>query len=155
MLPWFVPEITPAISRPGVRRRGLDPSDGPANVRAVVEAQMMALVRHSRWMGVDHDTLRVTGGAAVNLEVLQVMADVTGARVVPLETVNAAALGAALRAWHADQAASGTAMAWADIVAPFLRPSPSGAVSPRPGLRRTYDELMRAQASFEAAGPAT
>ena len=80
MLPWFEPEITPAVARPGVRRRRLDPSDAAANVRAVVEAQMMALVRHSSWMGVRPDTLHVTGGAAVNLEILQVMADVSGAR---------------------------------------------------------------------------
>ena len=52
MLPWFEPEITPAVAAPGVRRRGLDEHDAAANVRAVVEAQMMALALHSRWMGV-------------------------------------------------------------------------------------------------------
>jgi hypothetical protein len=52
MLPWFEPEITPEVLTPGVRRYGLDPDDGPANVRAVVEAQMMAMANHSAWMGV-------------------------------------------------------------------------------------------------------
>ena len=52
MLPWFEPEITPTVAVPGVRRRGLDEHDAAANVRAVVEAQMMALALHSRWMGV-------------------------------------------------------------------------------------------------------
>jgi sugar (pentulose or hexulose) kinase len=93
----------------------------------------------------------VTGGAAVNLEILKVMADVSGAQIVPVETRNAAALGAALRAWHADAAASGQAVAWQDIVSSFVRPSGSGAIFARPELRRTYDELMRAQARFEAA----
>jgi sugar (pentulose or hexulose) kinase len=134
-----------------VRRSGLDPADGPANVRAVVEAQMMALMRHSRWMGVDHDTLHVAGGAAVNLDILRVMADVSGARVVPLGTGNAAALGAALRAWHADEAASGRAIAWEDIVAPFIRRPASETISPRPELRGTYDEMMAAHERFEIA----
>ena len=151
MLPWFEPEITPAVARPGVRRRHLDPSDAAANVRAVVEAQMMALVRHSSWMGVRPDTLHVTGGAAVNLEILKVMADVSGAQIVPVETRNAAALGAALRAWHGDAVASGQVVAWEDIVSLFVRGSGSGPISPRPELRGTYDALMQAQARFEAA----
>src|SRR6185369_4524684 len=39
MLPWFVPEITPVVATPGVRRERLDEHDAAATVRAVVEAQ--------------------------------------------------------------------------------------------------------------------
>src|SRR6185503_5262604 len=102
MLPWFVPEITPVVAEPGVRRQRLDERDAAANVRAVVEAQMMALLRHSRWMGVAVDVIHVTGGAAANRQILQVLADVFGADVRRLQVANAAALGAALRALHAD-----------------------------------------------------
>lgn len=66
MLPWFEPEITPAVRVPGVRRYALDPGDAAANVRGVVEAQMLAMSRHSRWMGVRIETIHATGGAAVN-----------------------------------------------------------------------------------------
>ena len=43
LLPWFAPEITPTVLEPGAHRYGLDPADAAANVRAVVEAQMLAL----------------------------------------------------------------------------------------------------------------
>src|SRR5207244_841037 len=50
LLPWFEPEITPRVTVPGVRRYGLDADDCPGNVRGVVEAQQLALARHSQWM---------------------------------------------------------------------------------------------------------
>jgi hypothetical protein len=80
---------------------------------------------------------------------------VSGALVVPLETANAAALGAALRAWHADRLATDPDIRWDDIVSPFVRVAPPGPVRPRPELRTAYDELMRAQAAFEAASRST
>ena len=90
MLPWFVPEITPVVAAPGIHRKQLDERDAAANVRAVVEAQMMALWRHARWMGVTADAIHVTGGAAANRQILQVLADVFGADVRPLHVGNAA-----------------------------------------------------------------
>jgi xylulokinase len=56
---------------------------------------------HSRWMAPRVDTIHATGGAAVNRDILQVMADVFGANVYQLRVDNSAALGAALRAAHA------------------------------------------------------
>lgn len=107
LLPWFEPEITPSVTRPGVHRYGLAPDDAAANVRAVVEAQQMAMALHSGWMSVPIDTIHATGGAAVNTQILQVMADVFGAEVRRLEVGNSAALGAALRAVHADGLSEG------------------------------------------------
>ena len=63
LLPWFEPEITPPVPSPGVRRYGLDRDDRDGNVRGVIEAQMMAMALHSRWMQVDVDTIHATGGA--------------------------------------------------------------------------------------------
>jgi len=116
MLPWFVPEITPVVAVPGIRRQQLDEGDAVANVRAVVEAQMTALVRHSRWMGVTVDVIHVTGGAAANRQILQVLADVFGADVRCLEVGNAAALGAALRALHADRLDDRDPLTWDAVV---------------------------------------
>ena len=150
MLPWFEPEITPAVSIPGVRRRGLDEHDAPANVRAVVEAQMMALFLHSRWMGVAVDVIHATGGAAANERILQVMADVFGAEVRRVEVANAAALGAALRALHADRLDAGAPRSWDDIVNGLDAPPPA-SVRPDPQRHARYRDLLPAYAEFERA----
>ncbi len=76
MLPWFEPEITPTVLRPSAVRVGLDDAAPARHVRALIEGQMMAMVRHSSWMGVRPESIRATGGAAANHEILQVMADV-------------------------------------------------------------------------------
>jgi xylulokinase len=116
MYPWFEPEITPDVPTGGVRRVGLDTDDGPANVRAVVEAQMASMAIHAEWMGVPIRVIHATGGAAANREVLQVMADVFQAEVRQFAAGNSACLGAALRAWQADAVASGRPLSWKAIV---------------------------------------
>jgi xylulokinase len=150
MLPWFEPEITPAITRPGVRRRGLDPADGPANVRAVVEAQMMAIARHSHWMGVTIDAVYATGGAAINRAILQVLADVMNVEVRELQVSNSAALGAALRAAHADRLASGDVAEWDDVIRGFTDPV-GVAAKPVPANVQIYREMRPRHAAFEAS----
>jgi xylulokinase len=149
MLPWFEPEITPPVLRPGVRRVGLDPRDAAANVRAVVEAQMMAMRRHSRWMGVEVEVIHATGGASANRDILQVMADVFGATVYRLAAGNSAALGAALRAYHGDALASGRPLDWREVVAGFADPDPETRVEPRAEHRVAYDALIERYARAE------
>jgi xylulokinase len=100
MLPYFVPEITPHVPVPGVQRFNLDERDATRNVRAVVEAQMHAMKKYSAWMGVRIKTLRATGGASKNAEILRVMEHVFGVEVRQQDVSNSACLGAALRAWH-------------------------------------------------------
>jgi len=150
MLPWFEPEITPTVLQAGVRRYGLDPADGPANVRAVVEAQMLALILHSRWMGVDVDTIHATGGAARNRAILQVMADVHDADVYQLEVGNSACLGAALRAYHADRVADGLPTDWDDVVAGFAEPVAATRIRPVPAHVAVYARLARVYEACEA-----
>jgi xylulokinase len=149
MLPWFEPEITPTVLTPGVHGRGLDPTDAAANVRGVVEAQMLAMFRHSRWMGVDIDTIHATGGASTNTEILQVMADVFGADVHSFAAGNSACLGAAMRAWHADARASGHPVDWEEIVDAVVTPAEGRAVHPVRERTAMYADLARAQAVFE------
>jgi xylulokinase len=151
MLPWFDPEITPHVAVPGVRRIDLDPADAPANVRAVVEGQMMAMANHTRWMGGDAAVIYATGGAAGNRQVLQVMADVFGAEVVRSRARNSAALGAALRAWHADARAGGDPVDWETIVAPFTAPDPAWRFRPNADATAVYAELRRRYARAEAS----
>jgi xylulokinase len=149
MLPWFEPEITPPVASPRVHRRRLDPADATANVRAVVEAQMMALANHSRWMGARVRVIHATGGASANHEILQVMADVFGADVYQFGVTNAACLGAALRAWHADAAASGAPVAWDDVVRGLAEPIAASRVAPDPAAAGVYAELRSRYADFE------
>jgi xylulokinase len=149
MLPWFDPEITPLVLEPGVRRHGLDAADANANVRAVVEAQMMSLALHSRWMGVTISTIYATGGASANRDVLQVMSDVFNAEVSQLETGNSAALGAALRAFHADRRASGTPLPWEDVIAGFVVPRGDTRLTPQPANVEVYRKLIETYAQQE------
>jgi xylulokinase len=157
LLPWFAPEITPCVTTPGLRRYGLDAADAAANVRAVVEAQMIAMARHSRWMGVAIRTIHATGGAAANRDILQVMADVFNAEVYQLEVANSACLGAALRAYHADALSGGRSMPWDEVVEGFVSPIRESRIAPNPRNVATYAELTRVHAACEAhalgAGP--
>ncbi len=149
LLPWFDPEITPLVLEPGVRRYELDAADADANIRAVVEAQMMALALHSRWMGVRITTIYATGGASANRDILQVMADVFDADVLQLETGNSAALGAALRAFHADRLADGQPLSWDEVVQGFVAPKLDSRIKPNPINVATYRQLVDVYARRE------
>jgi xylulokinase len=153
MLPWFEPEITPSVLKPGVRRFDLDAADARVNVRAVVEAQMMAMALHSGWMGGRVDRIRATGGASANREILQVMADVFAAEVVASTSrgaaVNTACLGAALRAYHADHLRAGREIGWDEVVAGFTESGAEMHVAPIPAHVPVYRELKQLYAARE------
>jgi xylulokinase len=119
MLPWVDAEITPTVASAGVRRIGLVEEDGPANVRALVEGQMMAMANHWSELATRPVVrIRATGGASQNREILQVMADAFGADVYPAASTSGASLGAALRAYQAHQSQT-QSISWPDVVAGF------------------------------------
>jgi xylulokinase len=151
MLPWFVPEITPHVEQAGVRRRSLDAADADRNLRALVEGQAMAMRLHSRWIVDRANEIRATGGAAENDDLLQVIADVFNAPVVRLQTTNSAALGAALRAYHADCLASGHPIAWPEVVAGFTDPAPGNPVRPIAANIGVYARLLPEYERFESS----
>jgi len=151
MLPWLVPEITPHVARAEVHRLNLDAEDAAANVRAVVEAQMMAMANHTNWMGVSIREISATGGASANPEILQVMADVFSANVSRLSTTNSACLGAALRAAHADVVARGGPDDWRSVIAGFVEPAATIRVQASPAAAARYVDLRRRYAAFEEA----
>lgn len=150
LFPWYEPEITPFVAAPAVHRYDLAADDGPGHVRGVIEAQMMAMALHSRWMDVRIDTIHATGGAAANRDILQVMADVFGADVYQFEVGNSACLGAALRAYHADAVADGRAMPWDEAVAVFAEPIVPSRLRPDEGRHAMYRALIQLYASREA-----
>jgi len=150
LLPWFEPEITPPVTRPGVHRYGLSPDEAAGNVRAVVEAQQMAMALHSRWMSVQIDTIHATGGAAINSQILQVMADVFGADVYRSDVTNSASLGAALRAWHADTVAEGRPLPWDEIAGALAQPAAGSRIRPDARRHAIYRELLPVYEACEA-----
>jgi xylulokinase len=135
---------------PGVRRFGLREDDVAGNCRAVVEAQMLSMRRHSAWMGVRPERIFATGGASRNLEILQVMADVHECPVFRFEVTNSAALGAALRAAHAWSAHVGRPLDWDDVVRGFCDPVPGSEVRPRPEATAAYRPLLDRLARLSA-----
>jgi len=127
----------------------LDPADAAANVRAVIEAQAMAMALHSRWMGVDIDTIHATGGAAVNREILGVIADVFDADVYQLSLGNSAALGAALRAYHGDAVSRGDPLTWEQVIIGFAEPVQASRIRPRPENVGVYARMIKDYAECE------
>ena len=151
MLPWFEPEITPHVEHPGVRRHDLSETDANANVRAVIEAQMMAMANHAApVVGGRVSRVLATGGASANRDILQVAADVFDAEVYQLAGGNSACLGAALRAYHAHERAQGREVPWEQIVAGFAEPIEESRVAPVADHVRVYADLRKQYAEFEA-----
>jgi xylulokinase len=112
---------------------------------------MMALALHSRWMGVKIKTIYATGGASANRDVLQVMADVFNAEVLQLQTGNSAALGAALRAFHADKQADAAPVSWDEVVSGFVVPQVDTRLRPKASNVATYARLIDLYAERERA----
>ena len=149
MLPYFEPEIVPKVLEPGVQRFGLAEDDASGNCRAVVEAQMMSMRIHSRWMGVRPSKIHATGGASENVGILRIMADVHNCPVCRFEVSKSAALGAALRAAQGYLAERGKPPAWEDVVAGFAEPVPGSMIEPDRRAVAVYDRLVAAYAECE------
>lgn len=141
-LPWFEAEITPLVTQPGLRANfDFAKATPEVRIRAVVEAQAMALRTHSLWMG-EFKTLRVTGGGSQSAGILQTLADVFGAPVETLANPGSAALGAALIAAHV-----GGGLAYEELSAAFC--PATGRVEPNPSAVSIYRESLAAFALFE------
>lgn len=103
---FFQREICPHVEGvfyfDGERRLASGWPEHAAHVRAIVEAQMLALYTHALDLGlVASGSLVVTGGASQSPELVQVLSNVFGLPVYTIEATNSASLGAALRALHA------------------------------------------------------
>jgi xylulokinase len=149
LLPWFEAEIVPRVNQPGVHRFKLKENDAGANCRAIVEAQMMSMRLHSRWMKVKSDRIYATGGASNDVPLLQVMADVMNCRVLRIEVSKSAALGAALRAMHGWLVQGGEKPKWEDVVAGFTDPIPNSEIRPNAEAVPVYDKLVEKYARCE------
>jgi xylulokinase len=138
MLPFFGPEITPRVeSRDAVYLGWPEGERDPASVvRAVLEGQFLNMKVHSRWLGVDPETIYLTGGASQNDGIAQTVANVFGVPVSRLTVAGSAALGAAMRAAHA---ACGVALA--ELENAYCQPEAGSTVTPEGGVREIFDDL--------------
>ena len=73
----------------------------------------------------------------------------SGREVIRSRAGNAAALGAALRAWHGDRVAVNDPIAWDDVVEGFTDPDPGWRIEPRPEAVNVYADLRRRYAEAE------
>ncbi len=149
LLPWFEAEIVPRVNQPGIHRFDLDEKDAAANCRAIVEAQMMSMRLHSRWMKVAPDCIYATGGASQGSPILQIMADVMNCHVRRIEISKSAALGAALRAAHGWLVQAGERPEWEKVVAGFTDPIPNSEIRPDKKAAKIYDQLIEKYARCE------
>ena len=144
-LPWFVPEITPPVLSPGLRANFDFAAASPEiRIRAVVEAQALALRSHAVWIG-EFDTIRVTGGASKSPGIRQTLADVFQARVECIAVADSAALGGAMLAAHVD------GVPFAKMTESF---SPVTSVcKPRAEHAAVYDRLLPVIRELEKSPP--
>ena len=138
MLPFFGPEITPRVESSEAVYVGWPEGerDPAAVVRAVLEGQFLNMRVHSKWLGVEPETIYLTGGASQNDGIAQTVANVFGVPVSRLSVAGSAGLGAAMRAAHA---ACGAELA--DLESAFCQPVAGSTVTPEDGVGEIYNDL--------------
>ena len=136
MLPFYEPEITPAIDTGGpIFSQEGEPSSGAA-VRAVLEGQFLNMRLHSDWLGVSPTRISITGGASENDGIAQVIANVFGVPVDRLDVPGSAAVGAGMRAAH------GLGADLAKLESQFSQPKEGRSIQPADGAKELYDQLL-------------
>lgn len=146
-LSYFVPEITPVILKPGVRRRGTQEfRDGHApvavKIRATVEGQICSMRSLSQWIG-QFKTIRVTGGASRNTGLVQLISDVFQTTVELIAVPDSSALGAAMRA-----AQAGGGIPFRQLADTFA--ATSEVICPRPATGPAYARCVEDYRKFIA-----
>jgi xylulokinase len=140
MLPFFGAEITPRHDFTGPVLQGssdFERGTEPAlQVRALLEGQFLNMRLHSQWMEVKTERIRLTGGAAKNDGIAQLVADIFQAPVERLDVLNSAALGAALVAAAAD---GHDLPALQEI---FCKAAPGSSLPPDPALAGVYQGAL-------------
>jgi xylulokinase len=135
-LPFYGAEITPRhdFGKPVV---SFSEEASPAlRIRSLLEGQFLNMRLNSAWMGVTTDRIRLTGGAAKNDGIAQVVADVFQAPVERFEVANSAALGAALIA----AAAQGHDLV--SLQQTFCKSSPGSLLEPDTSLAGKYSNAL-------------
>mgnify|MGYP000277118475 CR=1 FL=1 len=136
MLPFYEPEITPAIDTGGpVFSEEHEYLSGEA-VRAVLESQFLNMRAHSEWLGVSPSRIYITGGASENDGIAQVIANVFGVSIDRLDVPGSATIGAGMRAAH------GIGEDLADLESKFSQPKEGRTLDPDPAACEVYQSAL-------------
>ena len=92
----------------------------------------------------------MTGGAANDRALLQILADVMNCQVLRIEVSKSAALGAALQAAHGWLTATNKNPKWEKIVAGFTKPVPGSDIQPDKKAAKIYDKMLERYAACES-----
>jgi len=144
MLPFYEPEITPALDTGGPVFSDDRERSWHETVRAVLEGQFLNMRGHSEWLGVAPERVYVTGGASENDGIAQVIANVFGVPVERLDVPGSATIGAAMRAAHA---IGGDLR---DLEKKFSQPKEGRTIIPEAGAKERYDEFLKSFMVFLA-----
>ena len=136
MLPFYEPEITPAIDTGGPVFSEAGEHSAEQSVRAVLEGQFLNMRAHSTWLGVAPERIYLTGGASENDGVAQVIANVFGVPVDRLDVPGSATIGAGMRAAH------GMGESLADLEGMFSQPKEGRTIEPEEGAKEVYDGMI-------------
>ncbi len=136
MLPFYEPEITPALDTGGPIFSELGTHPAEQVVRAVLECQFLNMRTHSDWLGVDPERIFITGGASENDGIAQVIANVFGVPVERLDVPGSATIGAGMRAAH------GMGEDLSGLESKFSRPKEGRTIEPEAGAKEVYDEMI-------------
>lgn len=133
MLPFYEPEITPAVDTGGpIFSEDHEYSSGEA-VRAVLECQFLNMRTHSDWLGVSPSCIYITGGASENDGIAQVIANVFGVPVDRLDVPGSATIGAGMRA------AQGLGDVLGNLESKFSQPKEGRAIQPNSDAHAVYN----------------
>ena len=135
-LPFYGPEITPRHDFEKPVTSFSDEASPALRIRSLLEGQFLNMRLNSAWMGVTTDRIRLTGGAAKNDGIAQVVADVFQAPVERFEVANSAALGAALIA------ATAGGHDLAALQETFCKSSPGSLLQPDTSLAGKYSTAL-------------
>ncbi len=143
MLPYFFPEIVPIVLDPHVYRFGLDKDDLEGNIRGIIESQFLSMRVHSEWIEESPEEIYATGGASMNKDMLQILANVFNTRVRQFEITDSATLGAALRSAKSFYDPRNREKNWNDIVGKFIDIQQCTMIKPQKKYKDLYDDLLK------------
>ncbi len=149
MLPYFFPEIVPQVLEPMVHRFGFDENDIEGNIRGIIEAQFLSMRLHSNWIGEKPKEIYTTGGASVNEEILQILANIFNTKVRMFEVTDSAAFGAAFRAAKSYYDSEDEIKSWNEIIDKFINIQKSIVIEPDKKHIELYDDMLELYGKYE------
>ncbi|MFX1389266.1 MAG: xylulokinase [Promethearchaeota archaeon] len=149
MLPYFFPEIVPNVSEAKVYRFGFNEDDREGNIRAIIEAQFLSMRLHSEWIGENPKEIYATGGASLNIEILQILASIFNTPVRLFEVTQSAALGAAFRAIKPYEASQSNKLSWEEIINRFIDFNNTKVIVPDNRYIELYNDMLELYRKYE------